>query len=84
MGDAMRNVRTNHKGLAACNLYLKNMLTMNRYYWRHRKEIEYPIRWGSRLWRTFVALFTGWTLTKVRTERQWERAVNRRINESRR
>jgi hypothetical protein len=80
----MRNVKTNHKGLAACNLFLHNMLVMNRYYWENRKEIEYPIYWRKRIKTTIRAFFTGWTITPLRTEKQWERAVDRRVNEDRR
>lgn len=74
----MRNVKTNHTGLAAVNLYLHNMLSMNRYYWQHRKEIEFPLRWGNRIKQTIIAALIGWTPWHLRTEKQWERDVETR------
>ena len=74
----MRNIKTNHTGLAAVNLYLNNMLSMNRYYWCNRKNVEFPIRWGNRIKHTILALLTGWTPWQLRTEKQWNRALDKR------
>lgn len=75
----MRNIKTNHTGLSAVNLYLNNVHVMNKYYLRHRKEVEYPIRWKSRIKHTILACLIGWTPWELRTEKQWERSVDKRM-----
>lgn len=74
----MRNIKTNHTGLSAVNLYLNNMHVMNKSYWRNRKTVEYPIRWKRRILNTIEALLFGWTWWQLRTEKQWARAVDKR------
>ena len=74
----MRNIKSNHTGLSAVNLYLHNMLVMNRYYWRNRKTVEFPIRWRNRIKQTIWAFIFGWTPWQLRTEKQWNRAIDKR------
>lgn len=81
-GDAqtMRNIQSNHTGLSALNLYLHNMLVMNKYYWRERKTIEYSINWPNRIKQTIWATLFGWTPWHLRTEKQWNKAIDRRCS----
>ena len=76
----MRNIKTNHTGLSAVNLYLSNLHVMNKYYWRNRKTLEFPINWTHRIKQTIWAFLFGWTPWHLRTEKQWGRAIERRLN----
>lgn len=74
----MRNIKSNHTGFAAINLWLHNMHVMNKYYWRNRKNVEFPIHWRNRIYNTIRAFIFGWTPWDLRTEKQWKRTINLR------
>lgn len=77
----MRNIRTNHQGLAAVNLGLANHIVMSRSNKRTHNTYRGPYSTRRHWWRvTLWALFLCWEPHNLRTEKQWNKLIDRRLS----